>query len=369
MCAYAGARNAHLQTHHQTHHLTHDTTAGDTPPAFFNTVVGVLDMRLRNVALGSGTALGAAALFNQAVAGDGGTLGNPIGGEEGTWRWRGHRIAWTRHGQGPAVLLVHAIHAAAWNYEWRHAVGPLAESRTVWTLDLLGFGRSDRPDVHYTSALYVALIDEFAREVIGEPCALIGSSLSGAYVAAVAATSAERYPAVTVVCPTGLTHLVSPPGPVNDASRTLVASPLVGTALFNALVTRASLRFFLQQTYADSRCVTPALLDAYHATSHQPGARYAPAAFVGMALNLDVRAAVPRLTQPLLITWGDRAKEVPKRELDAWRAAQPDAEVMMFAPSGSLPHDEQAPHWCAVVHAFLQRALGERTAEPLAASA
>ena len=318
-------------------------------------------MRIKQVALGSGAALGAAAAFNAAVARDGERLPNPLGGETGTWTWRGHRIAWTRQGSGPAVLLVHAIHAAAWSYEWRRAAPALAESHTVWSLDLLGFGRSDRPDLPYTSALYVALIDEFARTVIGEPCALIGSSLGGAYVAEVASRDTARYPAVVLVCPTGLTHLTSAPTAVNDAARGLIQTPLVGAALFNALVTKPSMRMFLSQTFADSDYVTAPLLDAYHATAHQTGARHAVSAFVGFRLNLDVNASVPRLTQPLLITWGDRAKEVPKKELDAWRAARPDAEVVMFAPSGSLPHDERAPEWCAAVNDFLERTLGVRT--------
>src|SRR5687767_9889853 len=106
-------------------------------------------MRWRTVALTGGAAAGAAALFNDAATRGVGPLANPLGGEEGRWHWRGHHVAWTRRGSGPAVPLVHAIHAAASGYEWRHAVDPLAADHTVWTLDLLGFGRSDRPAVRY----------------------------------------------------------------------------------------------------------------------------------------------------------------------------------------------------------------------------
>ena len=314
-------------------------------------------MRWRNVALGGGAALGAAALFNAAVKQGTHALPNPVGGEEGGWQWRGHRIAWTRRGSGPAVLLVHAIHAAAWSYEWRHAVDRLAREHTVWTLDLLGFGRSDRPDVRYTAALYVALLDDFTREVIAEPCALVGSSLGGAYTVALAARDARRFPALVLVTPTGVKQLAWPPNAATEALRGLLRSPLVGEALFNGLVSRPSMRLFLEQTFATDGYVTPALLDAYHAAAHQPGARFAPAAFVGMALNLNVRDALRRLEQPLLITWGEQAKEVPKTELEIYRELRPDAEVAMFDPSGSLPHDERAEAWCARVNAFLARAL------------
>ena len=44
-----------------------------------------------------------------------------LGGEPGEILWRGHRVAFTRHGQGSPVLLVHGMHAGASSFEWRHA--------------------------------------------------------------------------------------------------------------------------------------------------------------------------------------------------------------------------------------------------------
>ena len=324
----------------------------------------------RKAAVAGGVTVGAlaagAAVANAAVAARGvPPLENPVGGAEGSWSWQHaggtHRIAWTRRGRGSHVLLVHAIHAAAWSYEWRHVVDRLAERHTVWTLDLLGFGRSDRPDVRYTSALYVALLDAFTREVIDAPCALVGSSLSAAYTVALAARDARRFPALVVVTPCGITHLASTPGPGNDVAQRLIASPLVGTAFFNALVSTPSLKFFLDKAYATPGWATPELVAAHWRTAHQPGARFAPAAFVGFALNLNVRDAARRLEQPVLVTWGDRAKEVPRTELEAYQTEIPHAEVVRFADSASLPHDERAERWAATVLDFLARAAATRT--------
>jgi pimeloyl-ACP methyl ester carboxylesterase len=326
-------------------------------------------MRVRDVrnaalkgALAGGAAAAGAAAFNAAVAQPAGSLPNLIGGEEGTYEWQGHRVAYTRRGAGPALLLVHSIHAAAWSYEWRHNVDALAREYTVYTVDLLGFGRSDRPALDYTSRLYVSLLLDFTRDVVGGPCALVGSSLGAAFVVAVAARDAERFPAVVLVGPVGITHLSWAPGAVGDATHALIRSPLAGSAMFNALVTKPSMQFFLRQTYADDSYVTPELLDAYWRTAHQPGARYAVAAFVGMRLNINVRDSARRLTQPVLIAWGEQAKEVPKAELDAYRELVPAARVERFDPSGSLPHDERSAEWNAVALDFLGGALGVRQA-------
>jgi pimeloyl-ACP methyl ester carboxylesterase len=322
-------------------------------------------MRIKNVALkgalgGAAAAAGAAAL-NRAVAQPAGSLPNPIGGEEGAFTWQGHRVAYTRRGAGPALLLVHSVHAAAWSYEWRHNVDALARDHTVYTVDLLGFGRSDRPALEYSARLYVSLLLDFLAEVVAEPCVLVGSSLGAAYVVAAAARDPRRVPAVVLVGPVGLTHLSWPPALANDATQALLRAPLAGSALFNALVTKPSMQFFLRQTYADDRHVTPELLDAYWRTAHQPGARFAPAAFVGMQLNINVRDAARRLRQPVLVTWGDQAKEVPRTELEAYEELVPHARVEHFDPCGSLPHDERAAEWNAVVLDFLGSALGERS--------
>jgi pimeloyl-ACP methyl ester carboxylesterase len=77
------------------------------------------------------------------------------------------------------------------------------------------------------------------------------------------------------------------------------------------------------------------------------------AAFVGQALNLYVGGALGRVRQPILLTWGREAKEVPLSELDEYRAIRPDAAVRTFERCGSLPHDEKAEEWCRAVVEFL----------------
>ena len=83
-------------------------------------------MRWRKTAVVGGAALGAAALYNatssRELADD-----DVLGGESDEFRWRGHRIALTRHGEGRPVLLLHGIYPGASSFEWRHVVPALAE--------------------------------------------------------------------------------------------------------------------------------------------------------------------------------------------------------------------------------------------------
>jgi pimeloyl-ACP methyl ester carboxylesterase len=314
-------------------------------------------MRWRKLLISGGAALGAAAAFNAVATKAVSRLENLIGGQEGEFFWRGHRVAYTRRGGGSPLLLVHSLHASAWSYEWRSVVDALAEGHTVYTLDLLGFGRSERPNARYSARLYIGLIGDFAAQVIGEPCVLIASSLSAAYAIVLGARDPGRFPTLVLVEPTGLVRLHEAPGTGGDTARLAFETPVIGTSMFNALVSRRSLRYYLDRVYCDSSLVTDEVVNLHYLTAHQPGAKHAPSAFVAGHLNLDVRRALRRLSQPALLVWGDQAREAPVEEARGFIAVKPDVEVAIFESVGDLPHDERPEEFTEVVRAFLTRAL------------
>ena len=81
------------------------------------------------------------------------------------------------------------------------------------------------------------------------------------------------------------------------------------------------------------------LVDLYWQGAHQPNAHYAPASFLGMSLNLDVRSALPAMPCPFLLAWGRDAGQTPLKEADAVRALRPN-DPFVVLPGGDLPHEE-----------------------------
>ncbi|HEX5577537.1 MAG TPA: alpha/beta fold hydrolase [Gemmatimonadaceae bacterium] len=313
------------------------------------------DNRWRKVLLSGGALIGAAAAYNAFARKDVDKLANLIGGEEGGFEWRGRRISFTKRGSGPPILLIHGIHAAAWSYEWHDNVDDLARGNTVYTIDLLGFGRSDRPAIRYSARLYISLISDFVHQVIGQPCVLVATSLSGAYAIVLGARDPERFPAIALIAPTGLVRLNKQAGVTSEAGRLAVETPIVGTAMFNALVSKRSLRYYLEKTYADNSIVTADLVDIYYWTAHQRGARHAPAAFLSGHLNIDVRHALRRLTQPTLLVWGEEGSAAPIEEYRGFRAIKPDMEMAVLTPAGDLPHDERPDDFNVILSTWLTR--------------
>jgi pimeloyl-ACP methyl ester carboxylesterase len=309
----------------------------------------------RKILLSGGALLTAAAAYNAFARKGVDQLSNLIGGEEGGFEWRDRRVAFTKRGSGPPILLIHGIHTAAWSYEWRNNVDALAKTNTVYTIDLLGFGMSERPAIRYSARLYISLISDFVSRVIDEPTVLVASSLSGAYAIVLAARDPHRFPAVALIAPSGLVRLNEPVGLGGEASRLAVDTPIAGTAMFNALVSRQQLRRYLINAYSNDSLVTRELLDIYYATSHQRGARHAPAAFLSGHLNIDVRNALRRLSQPALLVWGEEGSSAPVEEFRGFREIKRDLEISVLSPAGDLPHDERAEDFNVILSSWLNR--------------
>jgi pimeloyl-ACP methyl ester carboxylesterase len=150
-------------------------------------------------------------------------------------------------------------------------------------------------------------------------------------------------------------RLNEPVGLGGSAGRLAVDTPIAGTAMFNALVSRPQLRRYLTNAYSNDSLVTRELIEIYYATSHQRGARHAPAAYLSGNLNIDVRNALRRLSQPALLVWGEQGSSAPVEEFRGFREIKRDLEISVLSPAGDLPHDERAEDFNVILSTWLNR--------------
>ncbi|PSP55370.1 alpha/beta hydrolase [Halobacteriales archaeon QS_1_67_19] len=293
-------------------------------------------MKLTRAAKATVAGVGAAVLGNRLFRWKAGELDAALDGRQRTYRWRGFDVAYTEAGDpdDPDVLLLHGVHAAASSKEFDQIFDKLAKTHHVIAPDLPGFGRSDRPPLTYSAALYTAFVADFAQDVADDP-ACVATSLSGTY-AALAQRQSDAFSRLVLIAPTDDT------GTRRTWLRSLFRSPVVGQALFNLLVSRRSLRLFdNREGYSTEASFTEGDVDYQWRTAHQPGARFAPASFVSGYLDpdTDLGAELADLDVPVTLVWGRDATVTPLEDGEEL-AERADAKLVVFDDAKLLPHAE-----------------------------
>ncbi|MBA3616569.1 MAG: alpha/beta fold hydrolase, partial [Rubrobacteraceae bacterium] len=272
-------------------------------------------MKLRTALVAVGGISGGLALNNLRLERGGGRLRNRLGGETRYYRWRGGDLAYSVAGEGEALVLVHGVYAGASSFEFRRNFEELSKSFRVYALDLLGCGMSERPSRRYGPEDVASQVEDFARDEIGGSAHLVASSLTAALVVPAAVRSPRLFKKLVLICPTGYGTLDRPSGRLGDVIYGLFLAPVLGNTLYHAIVSLRGIRYYLgSMAYHDPDLVTEELVEDYYSTSHQPGARYFPAAFVSGKLNLGVADLWPRVPQRTLICWGLEARTAPVSE-------------------------------------------------------
>ena len=284
-----------------------------------------------------------------------------LGGEGRFFDWKYGRIFYKTTGtghSGPPLVFIHGVGAGSSSFMWRKNFDVLARDFTVYAVDLLGFGFSEKPSTApYSADLYVELITDFIREVAGYPVNIVASSLGAAYTIRVADEHPELIKSMVLNAPTGADKLNTRPGMAGAAFYGLLQSPVLGTSFYNVMASERSIRDYSRKyLFYDHRRVTNRMVANFYATSHQQGAQHAIAAFISGYLNTDTRIAFSRLTQPVLLVWGKQDQTTPLAHAGPLLEANPRASLEVFDYCRMMPEQEHPEKFNALVRdAFLAR--------------
>lgn len=250
-------------------------------------------------------------------------------------------------GDGPPLLLVHSVNAAASAAEVRPLFERYRHNRRVFALDLPGFGLSDRSDRDYnprlmTDALHATLA-QIQQQCGDVPVDALASSLGCEFLARAVVEAPERFSRLALVSPTGLQGnavLRQADGSTRAIGwlHTLLRQPLWAAWLFRQLARPGVVRYFLERTWG-SKHIDETLCAYCVSSAHQPGARHAPLHFLARGLfSADIHRVYESLTHPVWMSHGVRGDFTDFRALNRLRLPQPWQRTV-FA-TGALPYFE-----------------------------
>ena len=294
-----------------------------------------------------------------------------LAGERRETSRRSGRLSYYVAGKGEPLLLVHSINAAGSAYEVKPIFDALVASRRVYAVDLPGFGFSDRSKRNYSPRLYTDAILDMLDVVTSDkgsnaPVDALAVSLGSEFLARAAVERPERFRTLSLVTPTGFDknseRLLGKPEETRQVPGLygFFTFPLWSQGIFDLLTSKPSIRFFLRKTFG-SKNYDRGLAEYDYLTTHQPGAKNAPFAFVsGKLFSKDIRSIYQRLSLPVWMTEATRGDFADFRGAE-WVQSQPNWRVVRF-DTGALPHFEQPDNFMGHYRQFLSGAAANNRA-------
>ncbi len=244
----------------------------------------------------------------------------------------GIATTYVRQGEGtPPMLCIHGFDSSL--FEFRRLLPRLAAHGQTWALDMLGFGFTDRtvyPDL--SPRAIKQHLHDFWRQMLGQPCILVGASMGGAAAIDFALTYPEAVAGLVLVDSAGFAA-----GPAMGKFMVHPLDQWATAFLRNPRVRRNISR----QAYSNKSFVTAdaELCAALHLQC--PGWREALIAFTKSGGYNFLSQRIGDIACPTLVLWGEQDKILGTKDAPRFQRTIPHCQLVWVPDCGHVPHLEQ----------------------------
>lgn len=255
----------------------------------------------------------------------------------------------------PRLVAVHGLGGSSAN--WLAVLPDLARDHQVFAIDLVGHGRTRTHGRSSEVAPNQALVNQFIREVVGEPVTLVGNSMGGL----ISLRQAARYPdtvrdlvLVGPALPIGGRRI---PDPTVAAGIAVTGIPGLGVRLLARRRTRLSPEE--QVAEAMDLCtvdpdliaddVLASMVEVARERSRTPGVELAMqratrSTVAGVLNRRGYDRAIDAVSAPVLILHGEQDRLVPVESSMRAAARRPEWTLLTRPDLGHVPQLED-PAW------------------------
>lgn len=270
--------------------------------------------------------------------------------------WKNGQIYYTKRGSGSPLLLIHDLNPVSSSYEWCKVIRKLEKKHTVYTLDLLGCGRSAKPYLTYTNYLYVQLVTDFIQNVIGEKTDIIASNESISFVTLACNMNKDLANSIIAINPTSLKELHITTDKYASVKKTLLELPVIGTFLYNIKVSNTYItKDFREEYYARPQLVSSKLIDAYYEVAHMnfSHGKYLMASMEANYTKNSIEHALKKLETPIYVIESRNMKDAIAIA-DSYKKTNSRNEIVYLSNCKKYPQLEIADKVVEAIDMFLK---------------
>lgn len=264
------------------------------------------------------------------------------------------RLAYRDKGTGKPVLLLHGFGASS--YTWRHVEPALvAAGRRVLTVDLKGFGLSDKPlDQRYSIFDQAALVSQFLAQLDLKDVTVVGHSLGGGVtlVLALEKDKKRRKRISKIVLIDSVAYSQNIP-----IAFSILRTPVLGKISSSLVPLDVQARVALRLAYYDNSKFDRRDVKQYADPLKDKGSRHAmiQTARKIMPENLpELSNRYKSIKIPALIIWCDHDKVIKPIIGLRLHNDLPNSIFRVVRKCGHLPQEEKPQRTIALIQDFLK---------------
>lgn len=271
------------------------------------------------------------------------------------YEWRFGKIRYQKKGSGSPLLFIHDLTVGSSNYEFHRLINNLTEKHEVYSLDLLGYGMSDKPAMTYTNNLYEQLITDFIKNVIGRKTSVVVTGESVPFVI----MSCHNYPDIfnkmIYINPQSLYLQNQIPSRQTSLFKLLIESPVIGTFIYHLFSNRPSIeKAFYQTNFYNPEEVREKYVYNYLEAAHLGGynSKCAFASYTGKYMNMNILNELKEINNSILIIGGEKEKEI-KTIIENYKYYNASIEECFIPETKHLPQLEAPDEILEQIRIFL----------------
>ncbi len=284
------------------------------------------------------------------------TVKNLLGSSENLYyEWRYGKIRYQKKGNGSPVLFLHDLAAGSSNYEFHKLINNLTDQHEIYSIDLLGYGLSDKPSMTYTNNLYEELINDFIKNIIGKKTSVIVTGESAPFVIRACHNDPDLFNKLICINPQSLYLQNQIPSKQTNLLKFLIQIPIVGTFIYHVLTNEYTIKKKFQEEYFyhPDKIKEKYVLN-YLEAAHFGGAhcKYIFASYVGKYMNLNIVHDLKEINNSILIIGGKEESDIITT-IENYKYYNPSIEEAIIPDTKHLPQLEDPDAVLEQINMFL----------------
>jgi pimeloyl-ACP methyl ester carboxylesterase len=262
------------------------------------------------------------------------------------------RLYVTEQGKGSPLLLIHGFGTNI--FTWRRVAPALARDHRVITVDLKGFGQSDKPfDERYAPADQAELLVQLIEDRDLHDVTLVGHSFGGGVALLLALQADERLKGR--ISKLVLLDTIAYPQNVPVFFK-LLSVPVMSQLGVRVAPSSWQIEVALKIAYFDDSKIDPQEVEAYALPMQSAAGKHAIIYSARQIMPDDLEQISARynsITLPTLILWCDHDRIVPLDIGLKLRRAMPNSTFSLVSDCGHMPQEEQPEATLRLIRRFL----------------